>query len=70
MLEILVLKKNFHMLEQSLDSLIKTMTGKFPKKNFLKLKLNNWQLTLEVVEKEENEFIQNDKPSIKQLSIK
>ncbi len=48
------------MLEQSLDSLIKTMTGKFPKKNFLKLKLNNWQLTLEAVEKEENEFIKND----------
>jgi hypothetical protein len=56
MLETLVLKRNFLMQEPSSNSLIKTMIGRFLKNNFLKLKSSNWQLLLEVEEKEENEL--------------
>ena len=56
MLETLVLKRNFLMQEPSSNYLIKTMIGRFLKNNFLKLKSSNWQLLLEVEEKEENEL--------------
>ena len=56
MLETLVLKRNFLMQEPSSNSLIKTMIGRFLKNNFLKLKSSNFQLLLEVEEKEENEL--------------
>ena len=45
------------MQEPYLDSLIRTMIGKYPKSSWQKLKLNNWQHILAVEEKEENDFI-------------
>ena len=44
------------MQELSSNSLTRTTTMNFPKKNSLKSKLNNSQHTLEVEEKEENEI--------------
>lgn len=54
-LEIHHLRKNYHMLEQFLDSLIKIMIGKLQRNNLQELKLNNLLHILEVEEKEEND---------------